>query len=125
MAALDGNAIRAGAVLAALVTIPAGVAAIAFDGSTLLVMVALVGLIVGGARAARVQQRGTPLRHGIVTAVGVYLVVQAIGVLRRAVDPDLDVGWARIASNVVLAALCGTMGGVIGGRLGSRGRDQP
>jgi xanthine/uracil/vitamin C permease (AzgA family) len=122
MATLDRPAIARGVALAAIIAVPSGVAAVVVDGSGLLVLIALVGLTLGAMRAAQLQSVGMPLRHGIVTAVGVFVAIQAIGVARRAVDPDVGVGWARIASNIVLSVLCGTIGGVIGGRLGVRDR---
>jgi hypothetical protein len=111
-------------VTAAVIAMPAGVAAIVLDGSQPLVLLALVCLVVGAARAARVETVGTPLAHGIVVAVGVFVVVQAFGVIRRSIDPDDTVSWGRIVSNIVLSVLCGTLGGLIGSRL-TRGRSGP
>ena len=122
--ALDRHALVAGALRAALVAVPAGLVAqvLAGDdddaggGVALLAVVVLVGLTWGAASAARRQRRGTPLTHGIVTAAGVFVVVQAVGIVRRAIAGQ-DITWSRLASSLLLSLLAGLLGGVIGSRL--------
>ena len=48
----------------------------------------LVGLVLGAVAAAREQHVGAPLTNAIVTAVGVYVLVQVIGILKRLVTDD-------------------------------------
>ena len=122
--ALDGAALAAGALRAALVAVPAGLVAqvLAGDdddaggGVAVLAVVVLLGLTWGAMSAARRQRRGTPLTHGIVTAAGVFLIVQAVGVVRRTVAGE-DITWSRLASSLLLSLLAGLLGGVIGSRL--------
>ena len=120
---LDLEALAAGALRAALVAVPAGLLAQVLAGGDgdgggvgVLAVVVLVGLTWGATSAARRQRRGMPLTHGIVTAVGVFVVVQAIGVVRRTIAGD-EVTWSRIASSLLLSVLAGLLGGVIGSRL--------
>ena len=48
-----------------------------------LVVLVLAGLVLGAGVAAWRQDRGLPLTHGVVTAVGVFVIVQAVGVVLR------------------------------------------
>ena len=128
LAGLDRGALRAGALTAAAVAVPAGVIAQVLDDGddagwlvTVLGLVVLGGLVLGAAIAARRQREGTPLTHGMVTAVGVFVVVQAAGVLRRTLSGD-DVTWSRLLSNLLLSMLAGVAGGMIGSRLNDRDR---
>lgn len=130
LAGLDPGAVRAGALTAAAVAVPAGVIAQVLDDGddagwlvTVLGLIVLAGLVLGACIAARRQHEGTPLTHGIVTAVGVFVVVQAVGVLRRTLSGD-DVTWSRLVSNLLLSLLAGVVGGMIGSRLHDRNRQE-
>jgi putative membrane protein (TIGR04086 family) len=72
----------------------------------------LVGLTVGGFVAARQQRVEAPLTHGILTAVSVYVVVQGIGIIKRAIV-DEDLRWSKYFSSLLLAIVAGTLGGLL------------
>jgi putative membrane protein (TIGR04086 family) len=118
---LDRRALGNGIAVAAAIAVPvAVVAAFTLDDSerhsawvALLSVAVLIGLVVGAAVAARQQRNGTPLTHGIVSALAVFVAVNGFGVVRRAVAGD-DIRWARIASTAVLAVVAGAVGGMIG-----------
>lgn len=117
---LDGHALARGGLVAAAIAVPVSIVANVFvdqdhtsGWNVLLSLAVLVGLAIGAALAAREQDRGTPLTHGIVCAAAVYVVVNVIGIVRRTVAGD-DVRWGRLASTAVLAIIAGTAGGVIG-----------
>ena len=119
---LDRDAVVRGALVAGVVAVPVGALATILadrddppDWLGWLVLVVLIGLAFGAALAAWSQQRGTPLAHGLVVAVGVFAVIQVFGVVRRTIGGD-PVSWARIASSALLAAMAGLLGGLLGGR---------
>lgn len=120
---LDHPALARGMVAAALVSVPAGVVGALVDAegwlALVLVLVVLGGLVYGGASAAGTQRVGAPLLHGIATAVTVYLVVQALGVVRRLVA-DESLTWSLYLSNLILSTVAGTIGGLIGARRAAR-----
>jgi putative membrane protein (TIGR04086 family) len=118
---LDRHALWRGVVVAAAVAVPVAIVAnIAVDDDqnhsgwiALLSLGVLVGLAAGAAIAARQQHKGTPLTHGIVCALTVFVVVNVFGIVRRSIARD-DIRWGRIASTAVLAVVAGTVGGMIG-----------
>jgi len=126
---LDRSAIGQGIVIAAGIAVPAALVGLVFvddspnasnPGWTILFpVVVLAGLVLGAGCAAWVQRAGAPLSHGIVTAVGVFVVVQAVGVARRVLSGD-ELSWRRIVSSLLLSLLAGTIGGLLGGWLAGR-----
>jgi putative membrane protein (TIGR04086 family) len=118
---LDRHALSRGVVVAAAIAVPVAIVAnIAVDDSdghsgwlAFLSLGVLVGLAAGAAVAARRQHEGTPLTHGIVCALTVFIVVNLFGIVRRTIAGD-DIRWGRIASTAVLAVVAGTVGGMIG-----------
>jgi hypothetical protein len=108
---IDWRAIAIGMAVAAVVAMPVGV----FGRAPLWALVILAALVLGAVVAARTQRVGAPLTHGIVAAVGLYVVVQAMGVLARTIRGD-DLHWAQYASSLLLSLAAGTVGGLIGGR---------
>jgi hypothetical protein len=124
---LDLRALYEGAVVAATFAVPAGVVGRVLSDRRddlgwlwILVIVVLLGLVLGAGVAAWRQQKGLPLTHGIVTAVGVFVVVQAVGIVVQLVAGD-SVNWSRIASSLLLSLMAGTVGGVLGSLLLSHG----
>jgi putative membrane protein (TIGR04086 family) len=118
---LDRHALSRGVVVAAAIAVPVAIVAnVAVDDNqqhsgwiALLSLGVLVGLAAGAAVAARQQHKGTPLTHGIVCALTVFVIVNLFGIVRRSIAGD-DIRWGRIASTAVLAVVAGTVGGMIG-----------
>ena len=117
---LDRRALYEGVSVAALTAVPFGVVARLVSTTdkpsgwgTLLAVLVLLGLVLGAGVAAWRQQAGTPLTHGIITAVGVFLVVQIVGTTRRAIAGDA-LHWGRIASSMLLSLVAGVIGGMLG-----------
>ena len=124
---LDLRALYEGGVIAAVIAVPAGgVGRILADRSDqpgwvlILVVLVLAGLVLGAGVAAWRQDRGLPLAHGIVTAVGVFVIVQAVGVVVRLSRGD-GVSWSRVASSLLLSLMAGTVGGLLGSFVLSHG----
>jgi putative membrane protein (TIGR04086 family) len=117
---LDTRAIYEGAMVAAVIAVPAGVFGRILsdrqnkpDWLWVLVLIVLAGLMLGAGVAAWRQDRGLPLAHGVVTAVGVFVVVQAIGVVIRLLSGD-GISWSRVASSLLLSLMAGMVGGLLG-----------
>jgi hypothetical protein len=72
----------------------------------------LLGLVIGAFLASRDQRVGAPLTNGIVAAVAVYVIVQGIGIVKRAVAGD-DLNWAKYASSLLLSIVAGTVGALL------------
>jgi putative membrane protein (TIGR04086 family) len=84
---------------------------------TLVSLAVLVALVVGAAIAAKAQPTGTPMMHGILTALIVTVLLTAIRLIWHAFDDTrTPVSFASVVSNLLLAIVCGMIGGVIGGR---------
>ncbi len=64
--------------------------------ATFCVALVLAGLVLGGAVAAHHQRVGSPLSHGILAAGVLFVIVQGIGLLRRAISGD-GIEWSRVA----------------------------
>ncbi|MEI6402835.1 MAG: hypothetical protein WCP59_11660 [Actinomycetota bacterium] len=119
----DIDAIKAGAGVCAVFAVPLQVLALLFADSgvaTLLRLGALFGFLLGAGIAAWVQQRRLPLAHGLVTALGAFVVVQATFVLGRAIVGN-DLRLSAFIANLPLAAGAGLFGGFLGQWLQSRG----
>lgn len=114
----DASALRQGGSVAAFFALPFGIAAAFFRDdrkglASALTVLVLVGLVLGAGVAAWKQRRGTPLTHGIVTAVGAFVVIQTFGVARRSLAGE-PLHWSRIVSSLVLSGLAGMLGGLMG-----------
>jgi hypothetical protein len=126
MIELDRGALARGVAVAAVIAVPAALVGLwASDRDNLgwlgglAVVVVLAGLAAGAAVAAHRQHHGAPLTHGVLTAATLFVAIQLVGVIRRAVAGD-DISWRRIVSGAVLALVAGAIGGLVGGRLDSR-----
>jgi hypothetical protein len=124
---LDWNALRAGGGVALVFAIPFSIAARIVadrDGSagtaSLLSLAALVGFVLGAGVAAWAQQLRLPLKHGIICAVGTYVVAQAVFIIVRALRGN-DVRWLAAIFNLTAVAVAGLIGGSLGGVLHRRG----
>ena len=120
---LDPKALKEGALVAAVVAVPAGVVGRVLsdrpdqpDWLWVLVVVVLAGLVSGAAVAASRQDRGFPLTHGVVTAVGVFVAVQTVGILIRLLRGD-PISWSRVTSSLLLSLMAGMAGGLLGSAL--------
>lgn len=123
----DTRAIRAGGVAALVVAAPTQIAARwALDSrddtslAFMLSVLSLVGFGFGAALAAWVQRLGLPLAHGLVTAIGTFLLVQAVMVPIR-LTVGSSVSWFTIVFSLTLTSGAGLLGGALGGRLRSSG----
>lgn len=123
----DVAALRAGVSVTAVFAAPFLIAArIVADNDAdsslpvLLILVSLLGFVVGAGVAAWLQKMRTPLTHGIVTAVGTYVVVQAVFVTVKLVRGS-EVRWVAIFFNLTVTLLAGAMGGLLGATLQKRG----
>ena len=123
----DGQAIREGASVAVLFAVPFTIIArLAFDDddksgwASVLALASFLGFVLGAGVAAWRQRRGAPLSHGVVTAVGVFVVVQVLfAAIRVAGGNSLNVG--KIIVSLSLAALAGLLGGLLGSFLQRQG----
>lgn len=127
MSRLDWNALRAGGGVALVFAIPFAIAAsIVADGdkkssaAVLLSLAAVVGFVLGAGVAAWAQQLQLPLKHGIVCAVGTYVVAQACFIIFRLVRGD-EVRWLADLFNLTAVAVAGLVGGGLGSALQRRG----
>lgn len=123
----DVEAIKQGASVAVTFAVPLTlIARFAVDGDEgsewagLLAFGAFVGFVLGAGVAAWRQQRGTPLSHGIVTALGVFIAVQIVFVMIRLLQGEV-IRWGRISVSSALTALAGVIGGFLGSFLQRRG----
>jgi putative membrane protein (TIGR04086 family) len=83
----------------------------------LISLAVLVALVVGAAVAAKRQSTGTPMMHGIITTLAATILLTAIRFIWHALDGTrTPVSFAAAMSNLLLAIVCGMIGGVVGGR---------
>lgn len=123
----DFDALRAGGAVALVFAVPFSLAARwaadSKDDSALalwLSLGAIVGFVLGAGCAAWVQRRELPLSHGLATAIGTYVLAQAVFIIIR-LARDNDVNWFAALFNLSVVAGAGLIGGVLGQRLRSRG----
>ncbi len=81
---------------------------------------AMFGFVLGSGCAAWVQRRGTPLSHGILTAMIAYVGAQAVFVSIRLLRGE-TVNWFGVFFTLSLVMLAGLFGGLLGSFLQSRG----
>jgi hypothetical protein len=124
---LDWNALRAGGSVALVFAIPFSIAArIVADGNgsagtaSLLSLAALIGFVLGAGVAAWTQQLQLPLKHGIICAVGTYVVAQAVFIVVRLIRGN-EVRWLAAIFNLTAVAVAGLLGGALGGMMHRRG----
>lgn len=122
----DVPALKAGGMVALVFAVPFSIGsrwAADRDDSTLATFLALgavLGFVLGAGCAAWVQRVGLPLSHGIVTAVGTYLLAQAVFVAFRLVRGN-EVHWFALLFNLSVTLVAGLVGGVLGERLRAKG----
>lgn len=121
----DIDAVRAGGMVALVFAVPITVIASVVDSDSsstnaLFFFGAMVGFFLGAGCAAWVQRLGTPLTHGITTALITFVVPQIIIVIVRLVSGgSVNLFNVFLLSPFVVGA--GLFGGITGGFLRSRG----
>jgi uncharacterized membrane protein YfcA len=123
----DVDALRAGGMVALVFAVPFSLAARwaadSRDDSALalwLSLGAVIGFVLGAGCAAWVQRRDLPLSHGLATAVGTYIIAQAVFIAIRLLRGS-DVNWFAAFFNLSVVAAAGLIGGLLGQRLRSQG----
>jgi putative membrane protein (TIGR04086 family) len=123
----DLRALWNGASTAAMIAVPVQVIArLVVDEnkrsgwSVLLTLAILFGLVLGSGVAAWHQRRNTPLSHGVVTASGVFIVIQVIFSIVKLIQGD-SISWGRIIVSLGLSLVAGICGGMLGSSLLRRG----
>jgi hypothetical protein len=113
----DLDALSRGFGLAVVIAVPAGLIGSSLDRDSTAVLplflLVFLGLAAGAATAAARQDRGLPLAHGIVAALAALAVAQVLGIVRRIFAGD-KISVGGIVSNVLLALIAGTFGGLVG-----------
>jgi hypothetical protein len=124
---LDWDALRAGGGVALVFAIPFSIAArIVAEGdnssgtASLLSLAAVVGFVLGAGVAAWTQRLQLPLKHGIICAVGTYVVAQTVFIIIRAIRGN-EISWLAAIFNLTAVAVAGLIGGAIGGMMHRRG----
>lgn len=124
---LDLRAITSGASVAAMIALPVQIIArVVVDEddrsgwSSLLTLVILAALVLGAGVAAWHQQRNTPLSHGVITSSSVFIGLQAIFSVIKALQGD-PIAWGRIVVSLGLSLVAGVCGGLLGSMLLRRG----
>lgn len=126
MPTLDWQAVKAGALVALVFAVPLSIGArLAADDERTGLAVALsigaaVGFTIGGGCAAWIQRAGTPLSHGVVTAVATYTAAQVVFIVVRLIRGG-DVRWFAAVFNLSVVAFAGLIGGLLGQRLQAAG----
>ena len=124
MGSLDWRVVSAGALLAALIAVPA---ALISRGSgvdedspwmPLFFGIVLIGFALGGALAARAATH-LPLTHAAAGAFMAFAVVQVVGIIRRLIVGD-DINLASIVFAGLLSLSAGMVGGLIALRVKQR-----
>jgi hypothetical protein len=124
---LDWNALRAGGSVALVFAIPFSIAArVVADGdgsdstAALLSLAALVGFVLGAGVAAWTQELDLPLKHGLICAVGTYVIAQAVFIIVRLIRGN-EVHWLAALFNLTAAAVAGLIGGGLASLMHRRG----
>jgi hypothetical protein len=121
----DLTALRSGILVCLMIAVPLTVLAALIDSDSsglnaLFFFGAMFGFVVGAGCAAWIQQRGTPMSHGIVAAIVAYLGAQAVFVTIRLIGGN-DVNWLGVVFTWSLVMLAGLFGGLLGSVLQARG----
>jgi hypothetical protein len=125
LARWDVDAIRAGIGVCLLLAIPLTLVAAFLDSddsglNALFFFGAMGGFVLGAGCAAWIQGRGTPLSHGMITAMVAYLGAQAVFVTIRLIGGN-TVNWFGVFFTLSLVMLSGLFGGLLGSLLQARG----
>ncbi len=121
----DVDAIRAGIGVCLILAIPLTVIAGFVDSASsglnaLFFFGAMFGFVLGSGCAAWIQQRGTPMSHGVITGIVAYVGAQTLFVVARLVRGE-SINWFGIFFTLSLVVLAGVFGGMLGSQLQARG----
>ena len=122
----DVDALRAGGMVALVFAVPFSLAATwanSRDDNSLALWLsvgALLGFVLGAGCAAWVQRLDLPLSHGLATAIGTYVIAQAVFIAIRLLRGG-DVRWFAALFTLSAVAGAGLVGGLLGQRLRSKG----
>lgn len=117
----DLLAIRSGAIICLVLAIPFTILGAIVEGARVVsFFAAVLGFVIGSGCAAWVQRAGTPLSHGIVTAIGTYVAAQFVFVMIRLVTGG-EVNWFGVIFTLSLVSFAGLVGGFLGSRLQAKG----
>lgn len=121
----DADALRAGAGVCLLLAVPLTLIASFVDSdntgtNAVFFFGAMAGFVIGAGCAAWIQRTGTPISHGVVTAIGAYVAAQAVFVTIRLIGGE-TVNWFGVFFTLSLVILAGLIGGVLGSRLQAQG----
>jgi hypothetical protein len=121
----DLDAIRSGIGVCLITAIPLTLIAAVVDSSdaglnAFFFFGAMFGFVLGSGCAAWLQQRGTPLSHGIVTGMVAYVGAQTVFVAIRLIRGN-SVNWFGVFFTLSLVMLAGLFGGLLGSLLQARG----
>ena len=118
---IDRDAIRAGAMVATAIALPAGVAQLVLDdrfgaqASAPLGLAILLAFAAGGYQAG-MRSRARPLTDGALSAMVSFAAIQALFLVVGAlgVGDDQSIQPAAIVFSGMLATSCGIVGGQVG-----------
>jgi len=121
----DVAAVRAGIGVCLILAIPLTLIAAFVDSDSsglnaFFFFGAMFGFVLGGGCAAWVQDRGTPLSHGVATTIVAYVGAQSVFVVIRLLLGD-TVNWFGVFFTLSLVILAGIAGGILGSQLQARG----
>ncbi len=121
----DVAAVRAGIGVCLILAIPLTLIAAFVDSDSsglnaFFFFGAMFGFVLGGGCAAWVQDRGTPLSHGVATTIVAYVGAQSVFVVIRLLRGD-TVNWFGVFFTLSLVILAGIAGGILGSQLQARG----
>lgn len=120
----DLDAIRAGASVCVALAVPFRILAALIDSggglSALFFVLFLAFFVVGAGCAAWIQRAGTPMSHALVTAIGTYVVVEAVFIVVRLVR-GTSIPWGALTFTLTLVSMAGLAGGFLGNRLQTQG----
>ncbi len=121
----DVDAIRAGIGVCLLLAVPLTLIAAFLDSDSaglnaFFFFGAMFGFVLGGGCAAWIQQRGTPMSHGVATTIVAYVGAQTVFILVRLLRSE-DVNWFGALFTLSLVMLAGVIGGILGSQLQARG----
>ncbi len=127
MSNLDWNALRAGGSVSLVFAIPFSIAArIVAEGDSssgtaaFLSLAAVLGFVLGAGVAAWTQQLQLPLKHGIICALGTYIIAQSVFIIIRAIRGN-EIRWLAAIFNLTAVAVAVLIGGALGGLMHRRG----